>query len=78
MSQGPGEGVHYMNRATCGLQTLPDPPSDNLTPQESKNSDSSDMGRDGTSLSCPGSSVVADYGAEIERVEASTGSEAPI
>ncbi len=59
MSQGPGEGG-YMNRATCGLQTLPDPPSDNLTPQESTNPDSPDMGRDGTSLSCPGSSVVAD------------------
>jgi hypothetical protein len=33
------------------------------------------MGRDGGDLPCPGSGVVEDSGAEIERVEASTGSE---
>ena len=44
---------------TCGLQTLPDPPSDNLTPQEATSQDSLDMGEERASLPCPGSSVVA-------------------
>ena len=75
MSQGPGEGVRYMNRATCGLQSSERPTSDNLTPQETTNQDSTDMEPDRGGLPCPGSSVIADYGAEIERVEASTGSQ---
>ena len=69
------EEVSYMNRATCGLQNSDSPASDSVTPQETTTQVSPDMGRDGAVLSCPGSSVVADYGAEIERVEASTGSE---
>lgn len=60
MSQGPGEGVRYMNRATCGLQNSERPTSDNVTPQETTTQDSPDMGRDRANLSCPGSSVVAE------------------
>ena len=47
MSQGPGEGVRYMNRATRGLQNSESPTSDNLTPQETTNLDSPDMGEIG-------------------------------
>lgn len=59
MSQEPGEGVRYMNRATCGLQNSDSPPSDNLTPQETREGDSGMVGADGADLSCAGSSVVA-------------------
>ena len=45
---------------TCGLRILEAPTSDNVTPQETTNLDSLDMGLDGPDLSCPGSSVVAD------------------
>jgi hypothetical protein len=45
---------------TCGLQIISSPTSDNLTPQETTKDDSSDRGQDGASLSCPGSSVVAE------------------
>jgi hypothetical protein len=47
---------------TCGLQTITDPPSDNVTPQETTDPDSADMGQDGASLPCPGSSMVAKEG----------------
>ena len=60
-----------MNRATCGLQSSTSPTSDNLTPQETTNQDSPDMGRDRAVLSCPGSSVVADSGCADERFEPS-------
>jgi hypothetical protein len=46
--------------ATCGLRNSENPTSDNLKPQETRNQDSDDMGLDGTELSYPGSSVVAD------------------
>jgi hypothetical protein len=59
MSQGPGEGVRYMNRATCGLQNSDSPISDNLTPQETTEEESGTVGADGPGLSCPGSSVAA-------------------
>ena len=49
-----------IERTTCGLRISDSPTSDNLTPQETTNQDSLDMGRDGASLSCPGSSEVAD------------------
>ncbi len=45
---------------TCGLQTVSDPTSDNLNPQETTKQDPPDMGLDGASLSCPGSRVVAE------------------
>jgi hypothetical protein len=47
-------------RAPHGLGIIPDTNSDNLTPQETTTQDAFDMGPDGASLSCPGSSVVAD------------------
>jgi hypothetical protein len=46
--------------ATCGLRIVPDPHTDNLTPQETTKQDTPDVGTDGAGLSCPGSSVVAD------------------
>ena len=54
------EPATRIERATCGLRTGPDPTSDNVTPQETTTQDSPDMGQDGASLPCPGSSVVAD------------------
>jgi hypothetical protein len=45
---------------TCGLRISDNPSSDNLTPQATTTQDPLDMGPDGASLSCPGSSVVAD------------------
>ena len=47
---------------TCGLRNSPDPHTDDLTPltpQETTNQDPLNMGPDGASLFCPGSSVVA-------------------
>jgi hypothetical protein len=61
-----------MNRATCGLQNSDSPTSDNVTPQETTNQDSPDMGREGASLSCPGSSVGADPEYDGVRFESST------
>ena len=46
------------NRPTCGLRISDEPPSDNLTLQETTIQDASDIGTDGTGLSCPGSSEV--------------------
>ena len=46
--------------ATCGLRISDSTTSDNLTPQETTNQDTSDRAQDGPGLSCPGSSVVAD------------------
>ena len=54
------EPATRIERATCGLRTVPDPTSDNVTPQETTKQDPSDMGQDGASLPCPGSSVVAE------------------
>ncbi len=54
-----------MNRATCGLVITPSTPSDNLTPQETTEEESGTVGADGTGLSCPGSSVVADCDQEF-------------
>lgn len=47
MSQWPGEGVRYMNRATCGLQNSDSPTSNNLTPQETTEQESGTVGADG-------------------------------
>ncbi len=49
-----------IERTTRGLGITPSTTSDNLTPQETTNQDSPDMGQDRASLSCPGSSVVAE------------------
>lgn len=54
------EPVTQIERATCGLRITPSLTSDNLTPQETTNQGSSDMGPDRANLSCPGSSVVAE------------------
>lgn len=62
MSQEAPKKVSYINRATCGLQTTPDPISDNLTPQETTNQESGTVGADGAGLPCSGSSVVAESG----------------
>ncbi len=53
---------------TCGLQIISSPTSDNLTPQETTKDDPSDRGQDGPSLSCPGSSVVAESLASSETI----------
>ena len=49
-----------IERTTCGLRNPESPTSDNLTPQETTNQDSTERGLDGPALSCPGSSVVAE------------------
>ena len=54
------EPATRIERATCGLRTVSDPISDNITSQETTKQDSPEMGQDGASLSCPGSSVVAE------------------
>ena len=45
---------------TRGLGIASNPTSANLNPQETTNQDAPVMGLDGSDLSCPGSSVVAD------------------
>ena len=47
------------HETTCGLRNSDSSTSDNLTPQETTNQDSTERGLDGPALSCPGSSVVA-------------------
>jgi hypothetical protein len=47
-------------QAICGLRISASPTSDNLTPQETTNQPTPDMGLDGAELSCPCSSVVAE------------------
>jgi len=54
------EPATRIERATCGLRTVPDPTADNLNPQETTTQEVGEMGLDGGSLSCPGSSVVAE------------------
>jgi hypothetical protein len=56
------EPATRIERATCGLRTVPDPTSDNVNPQETTTQEVGEMGLDGGSLSCPGSSVVAEEG----------------
>lgn len=46
--------------STCGSRIVPSPTSDNLTSPEITNQDTLMVGVDGSGLSCPGSSVVAD------------------
>ena len=53
------EPATRIERATCGLRTVPDPTSDNLSPQETTTQEVGEMGPDGGSLPCSGSSVVA-------------------
>ena len=55
-----------IERTTCGLRNSDDPTSDNLTPQETTNQDTAQVGADGAVLSCPGSSVVAGSSGEEE------------
>ena len=45
---------------TCNLRISGDPTIDNLTPEETTNQDTPEVAACGASLSCPGSSVVAD------------------
>ena len=76
------EPATRIERATCGLRTSASPTSDNVSPQETINQNSSNMGGDGASLSCPGSSVVANSECEGARLEnppasATIGSERP-
>lgn len=47
---------------TCDLQNSDSPTSDNLTPQETTTQETGTVGAGGGSLSCPGSSVVAEDG----------------
>ena len=48
------------NALTCGLRISGDPTIDNLTPEETTNQDTPEVAACGASLSCPGSSGVAD------------------
>jgi hypothetical protein len=45
---------------TRSLRNSDDPTSDNLTPQQTTNRGTAQVGTDGDGLSCPGSSVVAE------------------
>ena len=49
------------------LQISDNPTSDNLTPQEITKQDAPEMSPDGAGLSCPGSSVVADFTSQDEQ-----------
>jgi len=49
-----------IERPTCGLRSSASPTTDNLTPQQTTNQNAPEMGLDGSDLSCPGSSVVAE------------------
>jgi hypothetical protein len=51
------EPATRIERATCGLLISEYPTSDKLSPQETTNQDASEVGSDGSGLSCPGSSV---------------------
>jgi hypothetical protein len=53
---------------TCRSRNSDSPTSDNLSPQETINQDTPDMGLDGAGLSCPGSSEVAE-GARFETTD---------
>ena len=59
------EPATRIERATCGLRISSNPTSDNLTPQETTKEDAPEVGTDGSELSCPGSSVVADHADSI-------------
>ena len=54
------EPATRIERATYGLRNSAKATSDNVTPQETTKHDASDTAVDGSALSCPGSSVVAD------------------
>ncbi len=56
------EPATRIERATCGLRTVPNPTSDYLSPRETTTQEVGEIGLDGGSLSCPGSSVVAEEG----------------
>jgi len=66
MEQGPYfqsftmEPATRIERATCGLRNSKTPTSGNLNPQETTKEDTSEVGTDGSELSCPGSSVRKD------------------
>jgi hypothetical protein len=55
-----------IERTTCGLRSSASPTTDNLTPQETTNQDTPDMGPDRAVLPCPGSSMVAHSDGEGE------------
>jgi|CXWL01.1.fsa_nt_gi hypothetical protein len=69
MSQGPGEGVRYMNRATCGLENSDSPSSDNVAPQETTTQETGTVGANEAGLSSPGGSVVAESRSESTNFE---------
>ena len=58
-----------IERTTCGLRISDNPTSVDLTPQETTKQDGLEMGPDGASLSCSGSSGVAE-GARFENPDA--------
>lgn len=60
---------------TRGFGIVPSTTLHNPTPQETTNQDSPDIGREGTSLSIPGSSVVENPEYEGARFETPTGGE---
>lgn len=57
-----------IERTTCGLRISDSPTSDNVSPQETTIAIAPDMAADRVSLSCPGSSVVAE-GARFDNPE---------
>ena len=61
-----------IERTTRGLGITPSTTSDNLTPQETTNQDTGTVGAEGASLSCPGSTLVANSEDEGARFEAPT------
>ena len=52
--------------ATRGLGISSTATADNLTPQETTKQDTHEVGAEGAGLSCPGTSVVADSGNDVE------------
>ena len=56
------EPATRIERATCGLRIVPTPLADNVCPQQTTMQEVADKVLDGASLSCPGSSVVAEGG----------------
>jgi hypothetical protein len=54
---------------TCGLRISDSPPSANLTPQKTTIEAAAEVAADRSSLSCPGSSMVADSESRAARFE---------
>ena len=60
------ELLWQLKNLTCGLRISDSPTSNNLTPQETTNSDVPDIGSDGDDFFCPGSGVVADQDSRMQ------------